>query len=167
MTAVFYASAIISVIAAILVVTRTDPMHALIYLVTLFLSIASVLWTIGAPFAAALQVIVYAGAIAILLVFAVMILNPSGESMHHEKQMTGGRIWLLPLLLTGVLVAQFLIAFTGSGGETSFVGPKAVGISLFTTYLIAVELASLVLLAGLVAAFHVGALVWKPEAEDE
>ncbi len=167
MTAVFYASAAIAVIAALLVVTRTNAMHALVSLVTLFLAISSVLWTIGAPFAAALQIVIYAGAIVILFVFAVMVLNLGREAIRREREWISGWIWLLPLLITGALIAQFVVTFAGRAGSVTYVGPKPVGISMFTTYLIGVELASLLLLAGLIAAFHFGAFLGRPEAQDE
>jgi len=167
MTAVFYLSAAIAVVSAVLVVTRADAMRALVYLVAMFIAMASALWTLGAPFAAALQILVYAGAIAVLFVFAVMILNPGQEAVRREKQWLRGRIWAAPILLVVVLVVQLALAFVPRGGVACFVGPKAVGISMFMTYLIGVELASVLLLAGLVAAFHFRVNLDSSEADDE
>lgn len=167
MTVVFYISAAIAVIAGVLVITRLNPMHALVNLVTLFLAIASAQWSIGAPFAAALQIVIYAGAIVVLFVFGVMILNLGEETMRRERQWLSGSVWVLPLLLACLLVAQFVIALLPEVGAGHYVGPKSVGTSLFTTYLIGVELASLLLLAGLIAGFHFGAHLARPEADSE
>lgn len=169
MTELFYASAVIAVISALMVVTRANAMHALLYLVLLFLAIASLFFTLGAPFLAALQIIVYAGAIMVLFVFAVMMLNLSKEAEREEKGRLGGLIWVLPGVLAAVLLAFFIYALAGqnTAPANGLVLPKAVGRSLFTTYMIAVELASVLLLAGLVAAFHFGTLPSRVEVSDE
>lgn len=157
MTALFYASASVSVIAALMVVTQPRATHALIYLVLLFGSIASVFFTLGAPFVAVLQIVIYAGAIMVLFVFAVMMLNLGPDSIRRELGWMNGSVWVLPVFLALALAAVMVAALAGgTGAAGAAVGPKQVGISLYTTYLIGLELASLLLLAGLVAAFHFG-----------
>lgn len=169
MTALFYASGVVAVVAALLVVSRTNAVHALINLIVMFLAIASVFWTLGAPFAAVLEIIIYAGAIMVLFVFVVMILNLGGPAEAKERNWLTSVIWVLPVFLTAILLAQFVLVLVGSNSTriSVIIGPKPVGISLFATYLIGVELASLLLLAGLVAAFHFGVIPTRLEGEDE
>ena len=75
MTVVFYIAAAVAVISTLLVITRRNTLHALLYLVVSLLAVAVVFSALGAPFVAALEVIVYAGAIIVLFLFAVMLLN--------------------------------------------------------------------------------------------
>jgi len=158
MRELFFVSGVIASIAGLMVVVQTNAMHALINLIVLLLAVASVFYTLGAPFVAALQIVIYAGAIMVLFVFAVIILNLGRLAEERERDWMSSVLWLVPVLLAAVLLAQFVI--TVSGREAALarevVGPKAVGISLYTDYLIGVELASLLLLAALVAAYHLG-----------
>ncbi len=71
----FYLAAAIALIASVRVITNANPVHALLYLVVSLLAVAMIFFALGAPFAAALEMIVYAGAIMVLFVFVVMILN--------------------------------------------------------------------------------------------
>lgn len=169
MSIVFYISATVAIISAMLVVTRVNAMHALISLVVAFLAVASVLWSLGAPFAAVLQIVVYAGAIMVLFVFAVMILNLGREAEAEERSLLQGMIWFMPAILAAALLYVFTFALSSvpRGVLGAEVAPKAVGISLFSTYLIGIELASVLLLAALVAAFHFGSHLLKKEADDE
>ncbi len=165
MNALFYVSGAIAVIAALMVVTRRNAMHALVNLIVSFLAVAGVFWTLGAPFAAVLQVLVYAGAIMVLFVFAVMILN-----VGQDRQPGGSpAAWIVPVVLCAVLLVQFVVAVSGQdqAGQREVVSPAAVGANLFTTYAIGVEIASVLLLAGLVAAFHYGVIPGRLEVRDE
>lgn len=166
MNVLFYVSGAVAVIAALMVVTRSSAMHALVNLVVSFLAIACVFWTLGAPFAAVLQIVVYAGAILVLFLFAVMILNLGREA---EQNRGGLAIWIVPVVLALVLLGSFFSAVSSGARAPSgaAVGPAAVGMSLFTTYAIGVEIASFLLLAGLVAAFHFGVIPGRLEARDE
>jgi len=74
MIATFTVSAIITLITTALAITRANPVHALLYFVLSLLCMAVIFFTLGAPFAAALEVIVYAGAIMVLFLFVVMML---------------------------------------------------------------------------------------------
>lgn len=169
MSVVFYVSGAVAVIAALLVITRVNAMHALISLIVGFLAIAGILWSLGGPLAAVLQIVVYAGAIMVLFVFAVMILNLGPAAERTERSWLQGLVWAVPALLAAALLAAFTYAIVGRdpAGVNIVVGPKAVGASLFSTYLIGIELASVLLLAGLVAAFHFGANLYGSEADDE
>jgi NADH-quinone oxidoreductase subunit J len=159
MSAAFYIAAAVAIVATVLVITRTRAVHALLYLVVSLLAIALCFYTLGAPFAAALQVIVYAGAIMVLFVFAVMTLNLGEAAAEQERAWLSPRVWWGPAALAAVLLAEMgyvLIAAPPGGASTTVVPPRAVGASLYGPYLLAVELASFLLLAALVGAYHLG-----------
>ena len=75
----FYIAAAIAILSTIMVITRYNMIHALLYLVVSFLAVAIVFYVLGAPFIAALEVIVYAGAIVVLIIFVIMMLNLKEE----------------------------------------------------------------------------------------
>ncbi len=72
----FYICGLIAILATLRVITHTNPVHALLYLIISLLAISGVFFSLGAYFAGALEIIVYAGAIMVLFVFVVMMLNP-------------------------------------------------------------------------------------------
>ena len=156
----FYFSAGVAVAATVGVVTNTNPVHALLYLIVSLLAVSMVFFALGAPFAGALEIIVYAGAIMVLFVFVVMMLNLGPAASEQEKKWLTPGIWTGPAILSALLLAQLLYALfaTPSGAAIGLetVDAKAVGISLFGPYLLVVELASMLLLAALVAAYHLG-----------
>ena len=133
MTIAFYTSGAVAVIAALLVVTRVNVMHALVSLIVAFLAVAGVLWSLGAPFAAVLQIVIYAGAIMVLFVFAVMVLNLGERAEAIERSWLQGLIWAVPALLAAALLAVFAYTFTEhtTARAGTIVGPKLVGQSLF------------------------------------
>jgi len=162
MTVAFYVFAIVAVAATILTITRVNAMHALLYLIVSLLAVAGVFFTLGAPFAAALEVIVYAGAIMVLFVFAVMMLNLGEVTLQEERRWLWPQLWLGPSILTAILVVELLYVLSVADigpppGEE--VGPAAVASRMFGSYLLAVELASMLLLAGLVAAYRIGRIL--------
>ena len=155
----FYVAAFICVVSAALALTRANASHALIYLVVTMLGLALVFFLLGAPFAAALQIVIYAGAIMVLFLFVVMMLNLGRTSVAAERRWLQPGIWIGPGLLGLALLSIVLLLIFDLGRlETSgvMVGPKEVGIALFSKYILAVELAGVLLLAGLVSAFHLG-----------
>ncbi|MFA9460872.1 NADH-quinone oxidoreductase subunit J [Thiohalorhabdus methylotrophus] len=158
MEATFYISALLALAATFRVVTAANAVHALLYLVVSLLAAALVLFTLGAPFAAALEVIIYAGAIVVLFVFVVMMLNLGEEAEAQERRWLSPGVWRGPGLLAGILLAELLLLLTGAlpGTAGTMVAPKAVGVALYGPYLLAVELGAFLLLAGLVGAFHLG-----------
>jgi NADH-quinone oxidoreductase subunit J len=112
----------------------------------------------GAPSQAPCEVIVYAGAIMVLFVFVVMMLNLGPETTAQERQWLKPATWIGPMLLSALLLGALVFTLVGADAPTgsATVGPKAVGIALFGPYVLAVELASLLLLGALVAAYHLG-----------
>jgi NADH-quinone oxidoreductase subunit J len=162
MNATFYTAAAVAVLSTALAITRTNAVHALLYLVVSLLAVAVVFYIVGAPFAAALEVIVYAGAIMVLFVFVVMMLNIGEAAAVQERRWMKPSSWIGPAALALVLVCE--LGYVLAKGDRKVVlglpvDPEQVGIVLFGPYLLAVEMASMLLLAGLVAAYHVGS--WK------
>ena len=156
MTLLFYLAGAVAVIATVGVIVQTNIVHALIYLILSLLAVAVIFYTLGAPLAAMLEAIVYAGAIMVLFLFVIMMLNLGQNTRQQERAWLAGRGWVLPALLAAVLLAQLLYVLSGVEGMSAAdqVGVMAVGTRLFGPYVLAVELASILLLAGLVSAYH-------------
>ena len=155
----FYIAATIAVLATIMVITRYNMIHALMYLVVSFLAIAIVFFVLGAPFIAALEIIVYAGAIVVLIIFAIMMLNLRAESVEEEKQWLTKDVFIGPSILSLILLGEmiYIIAtFESAGTAQRMVDAKAVGMSLYGPYVIGVELSGILLMAGIVGAYHLG-----------
>jgi NADH-quinone oxidoreductase subunit J len=155
----FYIAAAVAVISTVLMLRDLNIVHALLYLVVSLLAVAVVFYVIGAPFMAALEVIIYAGAIMVLFVFVVMMLNLGEHAIAMEKGWLTPGIWIGPTVLASVLLGEVAYLVLRGGSMqlgSAMVAPKQVGIALFGPYLIGVELASMLLLAGLVGAYHLG-----------
>jgi NADH-quinone oxidoreductase subunit J len=152
----FYIAGAVAVISTVLMLTRLNVVHALLYLIVSLLGVAVVFYVVGAAFVAALEVIIYAGAIMVLFVFVVMMLNLGASAVEMERRWLTPGIWVGPAVLAGILIIEVISLVRGSTASLGggVVGPKQVGIALFGPYLIGVELASLLLLAGLVGAYH-------------
>ncbi len=158
----FYLMALVAIVSTVRVVTNANPVHALLSLIVSLLAVAGMFLTIGAPFAAALEVIVYAGAIMVLFVFVVMMLNLGQHTVDQERKWLTSDAWAYPALMS-FLMGLCLVWVLGSDHVqqgavlgTQVIGPKVVGQALFTHYLLLVEVAAMLLLAALVAAFHLG-----------
>lgn len=156
MTVIFYIASVVALAATVMVVTRTNVVHALLYLVVSLLSVALVFFVLGAPFAAALEVIIYAGAIMVLFVFVVMLLNLGPASAGQERAWLTPGIWAGPSALALVLLGELVYVLAGPASSGAVVDAGRVGLALYGPYLLAVELASILLLGGLVAAYHLG-----------
>lgn len=164
MIIVFYLSVAVAIVATLLAITRVSAMHGLLYLVISFLAISLIFYTLGAPFIAALEVIVYAGAIMVLFIFAIMMLNLGPQSEAQERRWLFDQSWAGPLILALILMGELVyILAAGAPGAAppaatagSAIDPRQVGVSLFSTYLIGVELASILLLSSLIGAYHLG-----------
>lgn len=155
----FYIAAAIAVIATALAITRPHAVHALLYLIVSLLALALVLFLLGAPFVAALEVIIYAGAIMVLFVFVIMMLNLGPDAMAQVGRRLTPRVWVGPGLLGLILLGEVLAIVWRSvlpQPAITAVDPAQVGASLFGPYRAAAVLAALLLLAGLVGAYHLG-----------
>lgn len=155
MVILFYVSAFIAILSTFMVIRSKHAVHGVLYLVVSFLALSLTFYLLGAPFAAALQVIVYAGAILVLFVFAVFMCELTSEEVAHEQQWLTPGYWLGPAFLSLLLLLEILLVLTTNRPlNTAQVGPEAVGGLLFGPYVLAVEIASFLLLAGLVGAYH-------------
>ena len=159
MTQVFYIASAFAVVAAFLTVTRSNALHAVLYLVLALFALAIDFLALGAPFIAALEIIVYAGAIVVVILFVIMMVAGAAASGEQERSWLPPRAWIVPSLLAGALAMLTIGSLAAAGGQAivpTTIGPREVGAVLFTTYLIGVELASVLLLAGLVGAYYLG-----------
>ena len=160
MSAALYLEAAVAVIATLLAITNVNPLHALLYLIVSLLAVAMMFFSLGAPFAGILEVIVYAGAIMVLFVFVVMLLNLGKATVDQERGWLLPRTWIGPGLLSLTLLIELARVLTQRGDDVAVAGgtiaAAEVGLALYGPYLLAVELASMLLLAGLITAFHLG-----------
>lgn len=168
----FYLLAIVAILASLRVITRTNPVHALLNMIVTLLALSGIFFALGAPFAGALEIIVYAGAIMVLFVFVVMMLNLGTQSTLEEESWLSSSAWAVPTGLA-FIVGLTLFSLIGmkhgfEGMMPAFIGvepvtAKMIGAKLFTEYLLLVEIAGFLLLAGLVAAYHLA----KSALDDE
>ena len=149
----FVLVAAIAVASALGLVLRRNAVHGALFLVVNLGSVAVLYQTLGAEFLAWAQVIVYAGAIMVLFVFAIMVLIPGKEETGADPR----RAWRLLALPVGALLCLELIFAVGRGGGGAVTGapPVVGGVEsiaglLFTRYLFPFELTSVLLLAAMV-----------------
>lgn len=156
----FYLSGLVAVLATIGVITGRHPVHAVVYLIVSLIAVALVFFALGAPFAGALEIIVYAGAIMVLFVFVVMMLNLGPDQEGEAPGWRHPRHWLGPSLLALALLGVLFHLIAGGDLarviEGELLTARAVALTLFGPWLMVVELAGLLLLGALVAASHVG-----------
>ncbi len=159
MEAVFYVAGAVAVLATIMMLTRLNAVHALLYLVVSLLAVAVIFFDLGAPFIGVLEIIIYAGAIMVLFVFVIMMLNLGERSVTAERALLKPRMWVGPAILAAILLGELVSLFVrgaAAGYQPSMVSPREVATALLGPYLIGVELASFLLMAGLVGAYHLG-----------
>ena len=156
MTFLFYLAGAIAIIATFTVIVQTNIVHALLYLILSLLAVAVIFYVLGAPFAAVLEAIVYAGAILVLFLFVIMMLNLGQHTRNQEKGWLTGRMFLAPGVMSALLLGQLLNVLSQVDQDMAVtrVGVLEVSALLFGPYVLAVELASILLLAGLVSAYH-------------
>jgi NADH-quinone oxidoreductase subunit J len=153
----FYLLAAVIVASTGLAITRRNLVHAVVYLVLSFFGSAMLFYLFGAPFLAALEVIIYAGAIMILFLFIIMMLKVDSleERMLSLRQ-------LLPAggLAVIYVAAVAMIAIADSGTrvdlKTALARPKAFGQYLLQQHWLSIEMVSLLLLVALIGALHLG-----------
>jgi NADH-quinone oxidoreductase subunit J len=154
--AIFLIFAVIAVVCAINVVVQTHPISSAVSLVGVMGSLAVLYLQLGAEFIAAAQVIVYAGAIMVLFVFVIMLLNAGAEVKHGRSLMA--QLLGAPLLVALLgLLAYFVERLYPRGAAVRFGGfthgtPLDIGRALFTTYLLPFEVTSILILIGIVGA---------------
>lgn len=159
MQAAFFIAGAVAVLSTLLAITRQIAVHALLYLIVSLLAVAVVFYTMGAPLVAALEVIIYAGAIVVLFIFVVMMLNLGAQAHETERRWLARRAWIGPTVLSALLLAEVIYLIVRSphlGTASGFTAPKQIGLALYGPYVLGVELASMLLLGALVGACHLG-----------
>ncbi len=156
-TLLFILFAGLAIGCAIAMVTQSNPLYSAISLIGVFVALASLYVMLAAPFIAAVQVIVYAGAIMVLVIFVIMLLN-----VEHLESRRRKLKWLVPMAIgmAAVLIAE--TAFILYSVQTSQANLRAsgsdvglthsIGVGLFTTYLLPFEITSILLLMAIVGA---------------
>ena len=155
----FFYFATVVVLSALMVILQRNPMHSALWLLCMFFHVAGLYILLNAELLAAIQVVVYAGAILVLYLFAIMLINIRREEVSRHFH----RAWWL-LALVGALITTELIAIAAKAHLSGPVGPytieavkqegnaRVVGKVLFTQFLFPFEIASLILLIGMVGA---------------
>ena len=158
MNVFFYIAASVALASTVMAISGRNAIHSLLYLILSLLAVSVVFYLLEAPFVAALEVIIYAGAIMVLFIFVTMMLNIGIEDKTERKWLRPG-MWIVPSVLSLLLLIDFILAIKNvhtSASDNLAILPKQVGISLFSTYLLAVEIAAILLMAGVIGAFHLG-----------
>ncbi len=169
MNALFFIAGAVAAVSAGIAIFQRNAIHALLYLIVSFIGLGFVFFLLGAPFAAVLEVIIYAGAIMVLFVFVVMMLNIKGIC-YEDKGIFRSGAFIGPALLAVILIIEIVYVLLSAPQGTyplTMVGPKKVSVSLFGPYALAVELASMVLLAGLVGAYHLAHRIGSAPRKEE
>lgn len=152
----FYFAAVI-VTTGVLVVSLRNPVYSALSLLILFFHVAGLYVTLHAEFLAAVQVIVYAGAILVLYLFVVMLLNLKREERYHRQLPIGGLLGIT-LLTEAVLLFASRNTVTGipalppEEATTASGNTETIGEVLYSTYLFPFEVASLILLVAMIGA---------------
>jgi NADH-quinone oxidoreductase subunit J len=164
-TILFYILSAVALLATGMCVTRKNAVHAVVYLVHAFFALALLFYLLGAPLVAAWEVIIYAGAIMVLFLFIIMMLElaPSDPSRGP-----GWRRWGPVLLLSSALLVCTLLLIgveptTTDGVPAYYASPREFGYALFKEYALAIEVVSFQLLFAAVGAFYVGKKDWRKE----
>jgi NADH-quinone oxidoreductase subunit J len=154
----FYLLAILLIVSTAMAVSRTRLVHAVVYLVVSFLSTALLFYLLGAPFIAALEVIIYAGAIMVMFLFMIMTLRMEET---QKRRAAPFRPWVPAVVLSAfalVLLAALLWVGPGHGLplKPAMASPLEFGVYLFREFWFPVELASFLLFVALAGALYLG-----------
>jgi len=156
----FYLFAFIAVVASLLVIAQRNPIYSVLLLIASFGALSGLYVLLDAPFVAVIQIIVYAGAIMVLFLFVVMLLNAPHEDTDYDERvhplLRPGPM-RLGALLALVLAAELWWALTRSGDSGRFpagavASVRAIGQSLFTEYAFPFEVTSILILVAMVGA---------------
>jgi NADH-quinone oxidoreductase subunit J len=157
----FYILALVSVAAAFLVITAKNPVHSVLFLITAFFSAAGMFVLMGAEFLAMLLVVVYVGAVAVLFMFVVMMLDIDFAKLRKNAAgygLIGGLIGAV--LLVEIVLVAFTVAHNGAAAKNAlpqastpgFSNAEAIGRVLYTDYVYLFQAAGLVLLVAMIGA---------------
>ena len=153
--ALFIIFGALAVAGALNLLLQRHPINSALSLVVVMTSLAVLYWSLGAEFLAAAQVIVYSGAIMVLFVFVIMLLNAGAESKRGRSymvQLLGVPLLIAVLGLTAYFVQRRFGTETVTFGGFQHGSPRDIGTALFTTYLLPFEVTSLLILIAIVGA---------------
>jgi NADH-quinone oxidoreductase subunit J len=160
---VFYAFAALAVLGSLFVIVQRNPIYSVLALIVSFFALSGLYVLLDAPFVAVVQIIIYAGAIMVLFLFVVMLLNvPREDAAEWDRTHVLYRPWPRRIggLLALMLIAQLGWALSQTSGIGGGVGQQTAGISdvgelgrvLFTDYMFAFEVTSILILVSMVGA---------------
>ncbi|BAP58321.1 NADH-quinone oxidoreductase subunit J [Candidatus Tachikawaea gelatinosa] len=159
MTFFFYFFAIIAVLSTILTVISVNPIYMLLYFIISLFSISGIFFSLGNNFAGSMEIIIYAGAIMVLFIFVIMLLNLGPLLEKQEKSFLKPQIFIYSIgisLLLFLLITYQLASIKNYVLDKNLIKSQEIGINLFSHYLLMVELISFLLLSSLIVTFHVG-----------
>jgi NADH-quinone oxidoreductase subunit J len=159
----FYVFAAVAVLASLLVIAQRNPIYSVLFLIASFGALSGLYVLLEAPFVAMIQIIVYAGAIMVLFLFVVMLLNAPHEDTEEDlergvRPFGSGRVRAFGALLALLLVVELIWVMVASRrAPIPFAGQAvssvaAIGRSLFTEYAFPFEVTSVLILVALVGA---------------
>ncbi|UCD84056.1 MAG: NADH-quinone oxidoreductase subunit J [Deltaproteobacteria bacterium] len=154
-TMLFYFFAFVAVATALLVITRRNPIHSALWLVLCFFSLAAVYVLLSAHFIAIIQIMVYVGAIMVLVLFVIMLLNLSEKELGDAKPTV---LKFCGVILSGIFMVlladgvKVLAPQAAVSVDEKFGTAEMLGRLLFTDYLLPFEIASLLLLTAMIGA---------------
>lgn len=152
----FFLFAGIAVLAALAMLTRKTALGAAVSLVVCFLAFSGLYVMLDAPFVAVMQVVVYAGAIMMLIIFVIMTVDTDAEILHEERTTIIGATVASIIVGTGIAVYQLALHTAMPITRYALPGPKGtvanVGVRLFTRHVLNFEMLSLLLLIALAGA---------------
>jgi NADH-quinone oxidoreductase subunit J len=142
--------------AAALAVTRDSVVHALLLLLGALVALAVAFFALASPFAGAIQLLIYAGAVVAVFVFVVMTIEAGPEARARERALFAGA-WRAPAAVAALAFLPMLIGLGGGApGTPAGVGPAELGLLMFGDWAVATELVSLLLIAGLIGVRALG-----------
>lgn len=158
---IFYICGLIAILTTLCVITQINATYALMFFIASLFSISGMFFAVGAYFAGALEIIMYAGAIMVLFIFVIMMLNIGKSKKNHDVMHTiNPIIWIFPTIICLIFIIMLTYAILKSNNgqiiSSFIIDAKEVGIQLFSKYILIVELSSILLLAGLVVALYIG-----------
>jgi NADH-quinone oxidoreductase subunit J len=152
----FYILAVVTVIGTVMAITEKHPVHAIVYLVTSFFSLAMIFFLLSAPLIAMFEVIIYAGAVMVLFMFVIMMLDLGRPS---EAGRPGMRQWVLPMVLGGIILVSIGVVAASrfnAPGTPGVISITDFSVTLFRKYGVAIEIISMQLLFAVVGALYLG-----------
>ena len=164
-TVLFYILAGLAIACAISCVYHKNPLFSAVSLIGVFISLACIYLTLSAPFIAATQILVYAGAIMVLVIFVIMLLNLDEDSPHTNLAYLYGFGGALGVLLIGQ--ALFIFYAVNRAGQKSVESTGAgqtssIGKAMYTEYLLPVEIVGILLLMAIVGAMIMSRRLREP-----